>query len=472
MVEACAGCRSVLVVEDEATLRIPLCDYLETKGAKVTAAANGSEGIEALQRRDFDLVFTDVRMPGADGFAVMARAHEAASRPAVVVMTAYADVDGAVRALREGAFDFMVKPFSFAQVDGVLLRHCRLHKLERERDELRQELDDKAPVQHIASCSKPMQDLLDTLQRVAATDASVVLLGETGTGKELLADALHRQSRRHRGRLVKLNCAAIPEGLFESELFGHERGAFTGALARKRGKFEMADKGTLFLDEIGDLSLAGQAKLLRAIQERQFERVGGTESIAVDVRFVAASHRNLRELVQQGRFREDLFYRLSVVTLEVPPLRARRLDIEPLVQQMLQRAARFGLGKSLSVSAEAMELLKRYRYPGNVRELANVVERAATLCEGHVIAVRHLPPEVVCDPLTLALSGAPDSEFLPLAAATARFETDYIQAALRRTGERRGDAAKLLGISRKTLWSRLAEDAAEEELEREGAGEP
>lgn len=472
MVEACAGCRQVLVVEDEATLRIPLCDYLESKGAKVTAASTGSEGIEALLKRDFDLVVTDVRMPGADGFEVMARAHRAEAKPAVVVMTAYADVDTAVRALREGAFDFIVKPFAFAQIDAVLLRHCRQHKLERERDELRQELDDKAPVQQIVSCSRPMQDLLETLHRVAATDSSVVLLGETGTGKELLADSLHRQSRRHRGRLVKLNCAAIPEGLFESELFGHERGSFTGALARKRGKFEMADKGTLFLDEIGDLSLAGQAKLLRAIQERQFERVGGTESITVDVRFVAASHRNLRELVQQGRFREDLFYRLSVVTLEVPPLRARQLDIEPLVLQMLQRASRNGLGRTVTVSTEAMELLKRYRYPGNVRELANVVERAATLCDNGAVELHHLPPEVAGGPLALALSSAPDSEFLPLAAATARFETDYIQAALRRTSDRRGDAAKLLGISRKTLWSRLAEGAAEEEPEPAGAIEP
>ncbi|MBI5609900.1 MAG: sigma-54-dependent Fis family transcriptional regulator [Deltaproteobacteria bacterium] len=450
----CAGCCAVLIAEDEATLRIPLQDFLESKGARVTAVADGASARQALARSDFDLVFTDIRMPGADGFEVLQRAHLQPSKPSVVLMTAYADVDAAVRALREGAYDFLTKPFRFAQVEAVLLRHCRERRLLHERNDLRAELDGRFDPADIVACSKAMQAVVDTVRRVAPSQASVVLAGETGTGKEVLADLLHRLSTRREERLVKVNCAAIPDGLFESELFGHERGAFTGAVARKRGRFEMAHGGSLFLDEIGDLSLAAQAKLLRAIQERQFERVGSETSIQVDVRFIAATHRDLAKMVQAGTFREDLYYRLAVHTIAVPPLRERAADLAPLVGQLLQRVAAQSHRRPPAVPPDLVQRLAGYTFPGNIRELSNLVERASSLCDGDTLGPEHFPAQVLdAGPArTSQHSGEP---FATLAAATARFEEDYIAQALQRTGGKRSEAAQLLGVSRKTLWSRL-----------------
>lgn len=461
----CAGCCAILVVEDEDTLRLPLHDFLVGTGARVVSVDDGAQAIAELQRRDYDLVFTDLRLPGADGYAVMTRAHEAASKPAVVMMTAYADVESAVRALREGAYDYLAKPFLFAQVEAILRRHCQQRQVVRERDELRQELDRQRDPTEIVACSRTMQAVLDTVRKVAPTDASVILLGETGTGKELVVEALHRLSPRRAGRLVKLNCAAVPESLFESELFGHERGAFTGAVARKRGRFEMADKGTLFLDEIADLSPSGQVKLLRAVQERQFERVGGLESIRVDARFVAASHKDLRELVRLGQFREDLYYRLAVITIEMPPLRDRLADLPLLVEQLLQRAARHTRRPVPAVAPEVLDRLRHYHFAGNVRELANLVERAATLCDGMVIEPRHFPAEVMAGVYASESTTQPGDAFLPLQEATARFEKAHIDEALARTGGRRAEAARLLGIARKTLWARLQGGAADDDTE-------
>ncbi len=453
MDEICADCRHVLVVEDEETLRLPLVDFLESRGARVTAVDNGNAGIEALLRADFDLVFTDIRLPGADGFQILKRALEISAQTCVVVMTAYADVSSAVRAMRMGAHDYLAKPFSFDSVDTVLLRSCRQSQLVRERDELRREADGEFAISNIIACSIAMQQVLDTVKRVAHSDASVVLQGETGSGKELVAEALHRLSPRHDKRLVKLNCAAVPETLIESEMFGHERGAFTGAVARKRGRFEVADGGTLFLDEIADLSPAGQAKLLRVLQDRTFERVGGVDTLKVDVRFIAASHRDLRQLAQEGKFREDLYYRIGVITIRVPPLRERQADIEPLTRVMVGRASQQLRRTEPDISDEVIERLKVYPFPGNVRELANLTERAVTLCDGDRLEEWHFPPEV------RASNGAdaddPAAAFLPLQEASARFEQEYVSAALRRTGGRKTEAAKLLGISRKTLWARM-----------------
>jgi len=454
MREICAECKTVLVVEDEGTLRIPLHDYMESKGASVTSVPTGTEGIAELLRHDYDVVFTDIRLPGADGFEVLRRALEVSSRTSVVMMTAYGDIEQAVRAMKMGAFDYLPKPFSFSQVDAVLLRGCRTKQLASERDELRAEVERTEEHRELVACSKRMKAVLDTVVRVAASDSSVVLSGETGTGKELIAEAIHRLSPRHAHRLVKLNCAAVPDTLIESEMFGHERGAFTGAVARKRGKFEMAHQGTIFLDEVADLSPAGQAKLLRAIQERSFERVGGVETIRVDVRFVAATHRNLKSLVREGQFREDLYYRLSVITIDVPPLRERTSDVEPLVAQLLHRAAQQVRKPVVKVSPRVIEGLRGYAFPGNVRELANLIERAATLCDGDTLERHHFPPEVV-GAARLVRTDSAGAPFLPLAEARAQFESDYIAAALRRTGSRRGEAADLLGVSRKTLWLRL-----------------
>ena len=464
MPEVCAECRRVLIVEDEDTLRIPLADYLSGRGAQVTAVARGDLGINALQRDEFDLVFTDIRMPGADGFEVLRRALEISPNILVVIMTAYADVGSAVRAMRMGAHDYLSKPFSFEHVATVLLRSCRQNRLVAERDELRREVDGVFELSKIVSCSLRMQQVLDTVRRVASTDTSIVLHGETGTGKELIAEALHRLSRRSGKRLVKLNCAAVPETLIESEMFGHERGAFTGAVARKRGRFEVADGGTLFLDEIGDLSAAGQAKLLRVLQDRTFERVGGVDTLQVDVRFIAASHRDLRELAKTGGFREDLYYRIGVITIHVPALRERLADIEPLAHLMVEKASRRLARSTPEISPQVLECLRAYPYPGNVRELANLTERAVTLCDGDVLEPRHFPPEVASARPT---RGEGDEQgrqatFVPLSEATASFEEQYVAAAMRRTGGRKGEAARLLGVSRKTLWTRL-KDASEPE---------
>ena len=465
MVDVCAECRRVLIVEDEDTLRIPLADYLTERGARVTAVARGDLGIEALLRDEFDLVFTDIRLPGADGFEVMRRALEISPGVQVVVMTAYADVGSAVRAMRIGAHDYLAKPFSFEHVATVLLRSCRQNRLVRERDELRREVGGVFELSKIVACSLPMQQVLDTVRRVAATDTSVVIHGETGSGKELVAEALHQLSRRSTQRLVKLNCAAVPESLIESEMFGHERGAFTGAVARKRGRFEIADGGTLFLDEIGDLSAAGQAKLLRVLQDQTFERVGGVDTITVDLRVIAASHRDLRELAKSGGFREDLFYRIGVITIHVPPLRERHADVEPLTRLMVDKASRRLARPTLEISPEAMACLKSYPFPGNVRELANLTERAVTLCDGDRLEPRHFPPEVAAPlgrPGQQGFDGDASASFLRLSDATARFEEEYVAAAMRRTGGRKGEAARLLGVSRKTLWTRL-KDTSEPE---------
>ena len=461
MRDVCAECRRVLVVEDEGTLRVPLHDYLESKGARVTSVVTGTEGVALALRQDFDLVFTDIRLPGVDGFEVLRRVLETSPGATVVMMTAYADVASAIKAVRLGAYDYLPKPFSFDQIDAILLRHCRERKIQRERDELKAEVEGAFDPAKIVACSRAMQSALDTVRRVAPSDTSVVLLGETGTGKELLAEALHYLSPRRSARLVKLNCSAVPETLIESEMFGHERGAFTGAVARKRGRFEMADGGTLFLDEIGDFSPAGQVKLLRAIQEGTFERVGGTETIRVDVRLIAATHRDLKDLVHRGVFREDLFYRLAVMTVEVPPLRERGADLEPLVRQLLERAARRVRRPVPEIDAGLLDALRRYPFPGNVRELQNLLERAVTLCDSGVLDVRHFPPEVGAA-TRVPPADAPDAPILPLAEASARFEAEYIAAALRRTGARRTEAAALLGISRKTLWQRLKEPEGSE----------
>ena len=463
MRENCAHCRSVLVVEDEGTLRLPLHDFLESRGARVTSVANGTDGIAELTRRQYDIVLTDIRMPGADGFAVLQRALELWPHTAVVLITAYADIASSVKAIRMGAYDYLPKPFSFDQLDALLTRYCRERQLVVERDELREELAPKHDSNDIVACSRPMQAVLETVRRVAVSDASVVLLGETGTGKELVADALHRLSRRSHQRIIKVNCAAIPDSLLESELFGHERGAFTGAIARKRGRFEMADRGTLFLDEIGDLSAAGQAKVLRALQEKAFERVGGVDTIKVDVRVIAASHRDLAAMVKDGAFREDLFYRLAVITLEIPPLRDRPEDVEPLALRLAARAAVQLRRPVPTLAPELLRRLRAYRFPGNVRELANLIERAATLCEGDTLEIRHFPPEVTANlPMaTRSDEGGSADGFLPLAEAAARFEAAHIAEALRRTGDRRGEAAQLLGVSRKTLWARLHDDDTE-----------
>ncbi len=379
----------VLVVDDDASIREALVERLSSCGYAVTAAASGRAALERI-RRGVDLVLLDLQLPHGDGLSVLRGMREEELDATVIVITAYGTIERAVEALKAGAYDFLQKPFAPGLVEEAVRRAEERVKLRRSQREP-VELDEPVPVHD----GEPMASLLASLRRAAASAATVLLQGESGTGKEVLARALHRWSPRREGAFVAVNCAALPESLLESELFGHERGAFTGADAKRIGRIEAAQGGTLFLDEIGDTSAAFQAKLLRVLQERSFERVGGSQTVEVDLRVVAATHRDLRGLVAEGRFREDLFYRLHVVALQVPALRERRGDIAPLARHCLRRIAR-KLGRpALELARETLAVLEGYAWPGNVRELENALERAAVLSEDDSILPEDLPVELV-----------------------------------------------------------------------------
>ncbi|MBL8072868.1 MAG: sigma-54-dependent Fis family transcriptional regulator, partial [Nitrospira sp.] len=370
---------AVLLVDDEPLMRLSMLDALEAVGCEVQAVATGPEGIEAIQKRTFDLVITDLRLPGADGLTVLKTAKEKAAQTEVLMITAHGSVETAVGAMKLGAFDYITKPFQMDELLLIIERIGGVIALRRENQDLKHQLEDKFCFHGILGGNSQMRAVLDKIKMVAETDSTVLIVGESGTGKELVANALHQNSLRKGSPLIKVSCAALPEALLEAELFGHEKGAFTGALRQRRGRFEMANRGTLFLDEIGEISPVVQVKLLRVLQERVFERVGSNEPIEVDVRLVCATQRDLRKEVAQGRFREDLFYRLNVVPIVVPPLRQRQEDIMVIAEHVLETCSP-KLNKQLrGFSQPARELLLRYSYPGNVRELQNLVERAVAL---------------------------------------------------------------------------------------------
>lgn len=444
----CARCKRVLVAEDEKTLRVPLAGFLRSAGADVLAVEDGAEAIRALRRQAYDLVITDVRMPGADGLEVLRVARELHPQCKVIVITAFASIDTAVAALRLGANDYLVKPFRFAELEAKLAPLCA-------RNDRASEDAQGFRLSDFVCCSRAMQSVLSSVKQIAPGDASVLVIGETGTGKELVAAAIHHFSRRAEGPLVRVNCAAIPDTLFESEFFGHEKGAFTGAAGRREGRLEAAHGGTILLDEVASLSLEGQAKLLRALQTHQFERVGSSKPITVDVRVVAAAQEDFPQRVDSGAFRKDLYYRLGVFTIVVPPLRERPDDIGPLARLFAHRIARRHEREVPRIGAEAQAVLEAHAFPGNVRELENVMERAVTLCPGAEIQ----PAHILLDggaPGPLAHRRDPgEVDPLPLGDATARFERVYIERALAETQGNRSKAADALGISRKTLWEKL-----------------
>lgn len=460
---------SVLIVDDEPLMRLSMVDALEGVGCEVAAAATGTEGIEAIAKQPFDLVITDLRLPGADGLSVLKVCKERAPHTEVIVITAHGSVDSAVGAMKLGAYDYITKPFQMDELLLLVERVARVLGLRRENVELREALEDKFTFGGILGRNDRMRAVLDKIKLVAATDSTVLVIGESGTGKELVANALHQNSPRRDRPLIKVSCAALPENLLEAELFGHEKGAFTGALRQRRGRFELANKGTLFLDEIGEVSPLVQVKLLRVLQEHQFERVGSNETIEVDVRLVCATQRDLRKEVAQGRFREDLYYRLNVVHILLPPLRERQEDIMLIAESVLQsRSSR--LNKSLKGFAPAaQDLLLRYSYPGNVRELENMVERAVTLGRDR----EQIQPYELCGFQSCPfLGGEPqpscgfcsegltskhkraDVTATSLAAAREQFERDYIVSVLERFEGSRTTASKVLGLSRKALWEK------------------
>ena len=450
----------VLVVEDQESLRAGIVEVLARMGLPVEGCGSVADGLCVFDRDPADLVLTDLRLETPDGgMEVLRHVRGRSPRSEVLIMTAYATVDLAVEAMRAGAFDFLVKPFAMAQLQEKVRRVLSVLEerrlLERERDRsalLHDEVEAIFDEGRLIGRSDRMVELFRQIEKVAATPSSVLILGESGTGKEVVARAIHRRSGRRDGPFVKVNCGALAEGVLESELFGHERGAFTGAVRQRRGRFELADGGTILLDEIGEITPALQVKLLRVLQERSFERVGGEETLQVDVRVLAATHHDLRAGVGEGRFREDLYYRLFVIPLEVPPLRARRGDIPLLAEHFLTRLC-LEMGRPpAALSADALGLLKVYDWPGNVRELENVLERALVLCEGGEITPADLPFRA---PAGSHAGLILPEEIVPLREAVEELERALITRALAEAGGVKAEAARLLDLKESALYYKL-----------------
>ena len=438
---------TILIVDDEKNTREGLARALRGEYF-VAEAENGLRALEWLETRHADVVLSDLRMPGMDGLALLSRLLSRDPQPVLILLTAYGNVETAVEAMKRGAYDFLPKPVNLDRLELLLKRALAERRLGAENRRLKAQLDSKYGFENIIGASAPMQDVFDTIRQVAPTRATVLIQGESGTGKELVARALHQCSPRAQGPFVPVHCAALAPTLLESELFGHEKGAFTGAVERRRGRFEMADGGTLFLDEIGEIDPALQVKILRVLEERKFERVGGTETVSVDVRLVAATNRDLKKRVEEGKFREDLFYRLYVVTLTLPPLREREGDVVLLARHYLKTLAEENGRPALGITSEAMDALAAYPWPGNVRELRNAIERMVVLGTGDKLTVRDLPVSL----RTPAKSPAPRP-----GSALRDAERQLIEEALRRHKGSRTKAALDLGISRRTLHRKINE---------------
>ena len=444
----------VLFVDDEAQLRTLMAERLRERGFEVVEAATGEKALDFLEQFAFDIVITDLRMPGIGGGRVIEAALGRYPGIIGIVITGYGTVRDAVDAMKGGASDFIAKPFQFDELMHVLQKAMEQRRLTSENAYLRSQLEERYQFGGILGRSRPMQALFQLLETLARSSSTILVTGETGTGKEVVARAIHHNSPRRAHRFVALNCSAIPETLLEAELFGHVRGAFTGAVGTRQGRFEQAHKGTLFLDEVGTMSPALQVKLLRALQEREFERVGDSQTIKVDVRVVAATNSDLARMVAAGTFREDLFYRLNVIPIQLPSLRERRDDIPLLVTHFI---GKFAPGASIHLSQGAMRALMAYQWPGNVRQLENAVERALALSAGRQeIDATDLPPEVRDAPQAAT---PPFVEFpedgLDLPGYLTSIERDLIQRALDRTSGNRNKAADLLRIKRTTLVEKL-----------------
>jgi DNA-binding NtrC family response regulator len=451
----------LLLVDDEDALRTIMAERLTDAGFKVTEASSGEQALEKLERFAFDVLVSDLRLPGIDGREVLAAALDRYPGIIGIVVTGYGTVKDAVDAIKRGASDFISKPFQFEELLHVLESALEQRRLRSENAYLRQQLEARDGLPGVVGRSQPIRDLCQMIETVAPSAATVLISGETGTGKEVIARAIHQTSPRRHHRFVALNCSAIPETLLEAELFGHARGAFTGAIATRQGRLEQADRGTLFLDEVGTMSAALQTKLLRVLQEREFERVGDNRTIKVDVRVLAATNSELVKMVADGTFREDLFYRLNVIALHLPPLRDRKEDVPLLVQHFIRKfVAREGTesadGPEVMVSQDGMRRLMAYAWPGNVRQLENAVERALILRGTRLqIEVADLPPEVQAVPVESAPTLDLPDVGVDLPELVGRIERDLISRALARTEGNRADAARLLGLKRTTLVEKL-----------------
>jgi DNA-binding NtrC family response regulator len=459
----------LLIVEDEAPLREVIAEQLADRGFVVEQVGTGEQALERLSAFAFDILIADLHLPGVDGSTVVERAVALYPDLIGIIITGYGTVKTAVEAIKRGAADFITKPFQFESLMHVLNTALEQRRLKSENAYLRSQLEERYRFEGIVGRSRIMRDLFHLLETVAATSSTILITGETGTGKELVARAIHHNSPRRSQRFVAINCSAIPETLLEAELFGHVRGAFTGAVANRTGKIEQANRGTMFLDEVGTMSAALQMKLLRVLQEREFERVGDTHAVRVDVRVIAATNSDLTKMVMEGRFREDLFYRLNVIPLHLPALRERKEDIPLLVRHFTQKYASSGAPpgtpapKPLTVSQQAMRKLMAYGWPGNVRQLENALERGVALSGGRSqIEMFDLPPEIqkadepsIAQDLALPTGGIDFTDFIR------KIERDLISQSLERTGGNKGQAARLLNLKRTTLVEKLKRFKAE-----------
>lgn len=445
--------KHLLLVEDEAVLRGAIAEQLAGRGYHVEQAESGEAAMARLADFAFDIIVTDLRLPGVDGASVVERAVERYPEIIAIVVTGYGTVKDAVEAIKRGAWDFVSKPFQIDELLHVLDAALEQRRLKLENAYLRAQLEERYRFEGLIGKSGAMTRLFQLLETVATTTSTILVSGETGTGKEVVARAIHHNSPRRGSRFVALNCSAIPEALLEAELFGHVRGAFTGAVGNRQGRLEQAHKGTLFLDEVGTMSAALQMKLLRVLQEREFERVGDSNTIKVDVRIIAATNSNLLRMVDEGAFRNDLYYRLNVIPIHLPPLRERKEDVPLLVQHFLEKFQ----GKQMTVSQEAMRRLMSYHWPGNVRQLENAIERAVAFSGGRTqIDLADMPPELSQGtapppgaPVALPENGLDLGEFI------AGIERDLIERSLERTGGNKGKAARLLNLKRTTLVEKL-----------------
>ncbi len=429
-----------------------LKENLASEVYQIREVADGNEVLPFLHRHKADLIVLDMKMAGMDGLATLAALAQAGYSQPVIVLTAFSSVESAVGAMKKGAFDYITKPVDIEELKLLISRALSFRLLREENATLKSRLDEQFSFGKIIGKSAAMREMFTTLAMVAPTDATVLITGESGTGKELVANALHQQSHRSGLPFIKLNCAALHENLLESELFGHEPGAFTGATGLRKGRFELAHRGTLFLDEIGDMSLTTQAKILRVLQEGEFERLGGSETIKTDVRLLAATHHNLKEMIEAGTFRQDLYFRLSVVPVVLPALRERSLDIPELVNSFLGRFTKKNRKDIKGIHPQAMNLLIQYPWPGNIRELENTIERAVILCLAEQITPQDLPPHLLS-----AVGG--DSRPTPADGGVSLrdMEREVIRSTLAKTGDNRSQTAKILGIARQTLLNKIKE---------------
>ena len=448
---------TILVVEDKESMAQMLKDTLESEGYEVISAKTGTEGLKYLRESGIDLVLTDLKLPEKDGIEILRTSKEENQLMPVIVMTAFGSVETAVQAMKEGAFDFITKPFDIDHLLMLIKRALETQRVFTENILLREEFASKLGLPKIVGKSAGITEVAQLVQKAARTKTTVLLLGESGTGKELFARAVHNLSHRRDYPFVPINCAAIPKNLLESELFGHEKGSFTGADAKKLGKFELADRGTIFLDEVGDMDLTLQSKLLRAIQESEIERIGGMKTVKVDVRIVAASNRDLEKAVEDKGFREDLYYRLNVFPIQIPPLRERREDIPLLAEYFISRYCLELKTTQKDISKDALNILMNYRWKGNVRELENTLERAIILCDGDIITPEHivLTQRPVPDSAEQWQLEGPLEDVAKRALRIA--ETQRIVEALRKTRGNKSKAAEILRVSYKTLLTKIKE---------------